>query len=204
MKHVIINMRRHWAVPVIACIMILFISLTISEAFAAPTLLTTRSITGIGAGCVGNIGTLDVFQEDDLTITVVATITTPACLPDGHEFTADLRLSLSEGTIDTGSDIVSGSSATVTGLVPTSPSDFYDIEFDIAPPGESAGDIHTAGGTGPFFTITNVPQLAVGGTFLPIDTTSLLLAGAQSISMWMIPVILAGVVVGVFVIKRGR
>jgi len=44
----------------------------------------------------------------------------------------------------------------------------------------------------------------VGGTYLPIDQSALLLAGAQSISMWMIPVILAGVVVGVFVIKRKK
>jgi len=42
----------------------------------------------------------------------------------------------------------------------------------------------------------------VGGTEIPIDTTSLLLAGAQSVSMWMIPVVAAVVVIGVFVIKR--
>jgi len=42
----------------------------------------------------------------------------------------------------------------------------------------------------------------VGGTFIPIDTSALLLAGVQSISMWMIPVILAGIGIGVFVIKR--
>ncbi len=42
----------------------------------------------------------------------------------------------------------------------------------------------------------------VGGIFIPIDTSSLLLAGVQSISMWMIPVVVAGIGVGVFVIKR--
>jgi len=42
----------------------------------------------------------------------------------------------------------------------------------------------------------------IGGTDIPIDRTALLLAGAQSISMWMIPVILAGIGIGVFVIKR--
>ncbi len=45
----------------------------------------------------------------------------------------------------------------------------------------------------------NVP---VGGTFIPIDQSALLLAGVQSVSMWMIPVILAGIGIGVFVIKR--
>jgi len=43
---------------------------------------------------------------------------------------------------------------------------------------------------------------AVGGTFIPIDQSALLLAGVQSVSMWMIPVVLAGIGVGVFVIKR--
>ena len=45
---------------------------------------------------------------------------------------------------------------------------------------------------------------AVGGISIPIDQSALLLAGAQSISMWMIPVILAGIGIGVFVIKRKR
>jgi len=42
----------------------------------------------------------------------------------------------------------------------------------------------------------------VGGTSIPIDQTALLLAGVQSVSMWMIPVVLAGIGIGVFVIKR--
>jgi hypothetical protein len=42
----------------------------------------------------------------------------------------------------------------------------------------------------------------VGGISIPIDQTALLLAGVQSVSMWMIPVVLAGIGIGVFVIKR--
>ena len=41
----------------------------------------------------------------------------------------------------------------------------------------------------------------VGGEFLPIDTTSLLVAGAQSFS-WMIPVILSVLGIGLFVVSR--
>jgi len=44
----------------------------------------------------------------------------------------------------------------------------------------------------------------VGGTFIPIDTTTLPIAGSQSTSMWMIPVIIAGIGIGVFVIMRVR
>ena len=41
----------------------------------------------------------------------------------------------------------------------------------------------------------------VGGEFLPIETTSLILAGAQSFS-WMIPVIVSAVGIGLFVVSR--
>ena len=44
----------------------------------------------------------------------------------------------------------------------------------------------------------------IGGTIIPIDQTALLLAGVQSVSMWMIPVVLSGAGIGVFVIMRSR
>jgi len=44
----------------------------------------------------------------------------------------------------------------------------------------------------------------VGGHLISTDTTALLLAVAQSISLWMIPVVVAGVIIGVFVIKRKK
>jgi len=44
----------------------------------------------------------------------------------------------------------------------------------------------------------------VGGKLLPLDQTALLLAGVQSVSMWMIPVVVAGIGIGVFVIKRKK
>jgi len=44
----------------------------------------------------------------------------------------------------------------------------------------------------------------IGGFNVPIDTSSLLLAGVQSISMWMIPVVIAGIGIGIFVIKRRK
>jgi len=45
---------------------------------------------------------------------------------------------------------------------------------------------------------------AVGGTFIPLDKTALLLAGVQSISMWMVPVVVAGVGIGIFVVIRRK
>ena len=46
--------------------------------------------------------------------------------------------------------------------------------------------------------------IPIGGINIPIDQTALLLAGVSSISMWMIPVVIAGVGIGVFVIKRRK
>jgi len=46
-----------------------------------------------------------------------------------------------------------------------------------------------------------IPGIPVGGTIVPINTTALLLAGAQTFS-WMIPVILSGIGIGLFVVSR--
>ena len=46
-----------------------------------------------------------------------------------------------------------------------------------------------------------LPCPVVGGEFLSIDSTSLILAGAQSFS-WMIPLILSGIGIGLFVVSR--
>jgi len=59
----------------------------------------------------------------------------------------------------------------------------------------------TPGGAAYFKVVQQIP---IGGTMIPIDTTALLLASVQSISMWMIPVVAAGIVIGVFVIKRRK
>jgi len=47
-------------------------------------------------------------------------------------------------------------------------------------------------------------DVPVGGISIPIDQSALLLAGASSVSMWMIPVVIAGIGIGVFVIKRRK
>ena len=41
----------------------------------------------------------------------------------------------------------------------------------------------------------------IGGKLIPIEPTSLILAGAQSFS-WMIPVLLSGIGIGLFVVSR--
>jgi len=52
-----------------------------------------------------------------------------------------------------------------------------------------------------WFQLTSKPDVVVGGEFLPIDSTALMLAGAQSFS-WMIPVVLSVLGIGLFVVSR--
>jgi len=47
------------------------------------------------------------------------------------------------------------------------------------------------------------PKTPVGGEFLPLETTSLLLASAQTFS-WMIPVVLSVLGIGLFVVSRKK
>jgi len=44
--------------------------------------------------------------------------------------------------------------------------------------------------------------VVVGGEFLPIDSTALLLAGLQTSAIWMIPVVLSGIGIGLFAVSR--
>ena len=49
--------------------------------------------------------------------------------------------------------------------------------------------------------IAFLPDRVVGGESLSVDSTALILAGAQSFS-WMIPVVLSGIGIGLFVVSR--
>jgi len=89
------------------------------------------------------------------------------------------------------------------------PSEFLITDCSIPPVTYSCEVFHPSSGTeGRMGTCTCMencdsqqPSTPVGGEFLPIKTTSLLLAGAQS-TTWMIPVILSGIGIGLFVVSR--
>ena len=49
---------------------------------------------------------------------------------------------------------------------------------------------------------TGTPPAMVAGSLTPIDTTMVLLAGTQSISSWMIPVIVAGIGIGIVIARK--
>jgi len=46
------------------------------------------------------------------------------------------------------------------------------------------------------------PMILIGGTLLPIDSTSLILAGAQMTAAWMIPVIIAGIGIAIVIARK--
>ena len=45
-------------------------------------------------------------------------------------------------------------------------------------------------------------SITIGGTIIPIDTTSLLLVGAQLTAAWMIPVIIAGIGIAIVIARK--
>jgi hypothetical protein len=46
------------------------------------------------------------------------------------------------------------------------------------------------------------PELPIGGKIIPIETAGLLLAGIQTSVVWILPIILAGVGLAAFKIRR--
>jgi len=83
----------------------------------------------------------------------------------------------------------------------------FNISIDIDP---ITGEVFCEKGTRSIATLSLIPLDStppppdddiVGGKIIPIETTSLIIAGAQSFS-WMIPVILSVLGIGLFVVSR--
>ena len=95
-------------------------------------------------------------------------------------------------------NIFSGGTGINHGTITVSGTGHVDVSLN--------GLFQNSGNNGaPIVGLGTVEQIAspciVGGSLLPIDTTALLLAGAQSFS-WMIPVVLSGIGIGMFVVSR--
>jgi len=82
-----------------------------------------------------------------------------------------------------------------------------DCDFigTVSSPGGIAKVVFSSPGTRTFgiddLTFVQEPFDLVGGELIPIETTSLILAGAQTFS-WMIPVVLSVIGIGLFVVSR--
>jgi len=87
--------------------------------------------------------------------------------------------------------------ADIFGPLPLVPFSSIPFGFDIAGPGPFIGL------TGAFLLAEEVDSITVGGEYLTLDITALLLAGTQSFS-WMIPVVLSVLGIGLFVFRRSE
>jgi len=75
-----------------------------------------------------------------------------------------------------------------------------DISGNVAT--DLSGNVFVAGrDSNNAFKIALEVSTAVGGELIPIETTSLILAGAQSFS-WMIPVIVSGIGIGIVIARK--
>ncbi len=47
-----------------------------------------------------------------------------------------------------------------------------------------------------------MPSSVVGGHMIPVDTTSLMLAGAQYTAVWLIPVLVSAIGFGIVILRK--
>ncbi len=78
--------------------------------------------------------------------------------------------------------------------------DMFDVECTLGSLGASQS---LTIGSGQTETVSLIFALLVGGEVISIEAASLILAGAQSFS-WMIPFVLSGIGIGLFVFRRSE
>jgi len=196
-------MRAHFAVPVLASILIFGIFSTDQQAFAtvfscSSTLDGNQEVlptTSPGTGTM--IGTFD----DTINLLSWNISWLNLFLPTTElsmHFHGPAPAGINAGiqvTIEANPGFISPSIGN-TLITPLQESDllaglwYINLHTTVEPGGEIRGQVSC------------VPDEIIGGEIIPIDQTALLLAGVQSVSMWMIPVVISGIGIGVFVIKR--
>jgi len=171
-----------------------------------PFLLDTDTvIERQGAANLPNIGDTDTIPIEIVELNLVSTSPITATFNGGMDpqlWDVEVQLfgSQTPGTMTI--TRTGPSSGTFDSILPVAPVfTFTQLSFpfnilQIQPP-----EFNTV------LTSTNTPwslqtPSPIGGTYIPIDTSALLLAGVSSISMWMIPVVVVGIGIGIFVIKR--
>ncbi len=64
------------------------------------------------------------------------------------------------------------------------------------------GALHNEGQVLVYEIETKPIEPSVGGELLPLDTTALLLAGAQMNAAWIIPVIVSAIGIGIVILRK--
>jgi len=141
----------------------------------------------------------------------------PGAAPNTHTFAVSsddgFRLTINDGTNDVTAEfpdprgIATGPLLQVTfppvgGDFPLELAYFEEISGAILELSQAYGDQQTFS-TNIFTLVECLPaQQIIGGEIIPLNQSALLLAGVQSVSMWMIPVVIAGAGIGVFIISK--
>jgi len=84
----------------------------------------------------------------------------------------------------------SGAIRTVTITSDQSPGDGYGIDDVSFTPADEVGGSN------------NLASTAIGGDIIPLDTTMVLVAGAQNTAAWMIPAIVSGIGIGIVLSRK--
>ena len=116
-----------------------------------------------------------------------------AILPgnDGFCTNLEMKLTASDGTMIIFPDGTSGTQ--VVNL-----NDITSVIFDIINPNAGPSDLYCIDN----LIFDDMPGLPVGGTVLPLNTTSLLLAGAQMTAAWLMPVIVSAIGIGIVIARK--
>jgi hypothetical protein len=159
---------------------------------------------------LANAGILDPCSTDlgtDKQVDIKDTYTTftGAGSPDG-DGTVIADTTFGFVTIAEGMGASKADARIITGVDPNSllDTDNILIYFEISSLSNGKCFMTIAAGFNPGGPGVPPGGIIIGGQLLPIDTTVLLLAGVQSVSMWMIPVVVSVIGIGVFVIKRRK
>ncbi len=153
-----------------------------------------------GFVCEINPATLDLgtFATDVVDVEValkeiscgenitVVDIDTSDCETKGV-FVSFVNQAINPGDVWTADEIINGVTA------PDGIEVHCDVIFDISNGADSVSQT--------IWLIPDDPDFEVGGEIIPLEQTSLILAGAQSFS-WMIPVVLSVLGIGLFVVSR--
>jgi len=143
---------------------------------------------GVGLG-------VDLSGEDAITLEYASN-------PFSHDIQFALFDSFDTGAIVDVSVDAGQSSVTIllSSLIPLDTS-FPDVLPDFSDVDELEFLFFGVGGSTMEITSIGTSVLLVGGTSIPIDTTSLLLAGA-SVNVWMIPVVLSAAGFGILIARK--
>jgi len=130
--------------------------------------------------------------------------------------TSDFGVDVTVRVTDSGGDWAEQAGATVAGTVATPTELLFDIDNFVLAPSASMGvlnledidEIKFTFDTQIAFTdydldLLDITMEMVGGEMFPVDTTALLLAGAELNAIWILPAI-AAIGIGAFIVSRKR